>query len=261
MDKALTTSTQVIWEPWGGLGDALQYSTLPEMFNKELGVETYLSNSYVTRNPEITDLVWGTNPYIRGWSSLKATAGSVVNYIPVIGRSFIESIEENHGLTGRNFRPRIYYRPSISKSLYGKTLIDLSAVTLANGPYSIVSEKLRFWLDNEVEIYGPENFLTIEFSGINRIAPTPPFPRAKSKGPHVNLETLHVQSIFELADAIGSSRRFIGQHSGGVALCAALKHSNPDLEITCLISHALANSNRQNVDKIHNYADVSYTPI
>ena len=50
----------------GGLGDALQFSTLPEEFYKQEGRKTYIVEDAPFRNQEIYDLVWGKNPYVLG---------------------------------------------------------------------------------------------------------------------------------------------------------------------------------------------------
>ena len=41
----------------GGLGDNLQFSTLPEEFYKQQGRDTYISSQASFRNQEIYDLV------------------------------------------------------------------------------------------------------------------------------------------------------------------------------------------------------------
>jgi len=55
----------IISQPWGGLGDNLHYSTLPELFSNK-GYDVYISNNNKVRNSEIFDLVWKMNPYIKG---------------------------------------------------------------------------------------------------------------------------------------------------------------------------------------------------
>lgn len=49
----------IIYQPWGGLGDNLQYSTLPELFN-EKGIKCYIHVDNSTRNDnEVYDIIWG----------------------------------------------------------------------------------------------------------------------------------------------------------------------------------------------------------
>ena len=51
--------SDVFLKAWhGGLGDALQFSTLPEEFYKQQGRKTYIVEDAPFRNPEIYDLVW-----------------------------------------------------------------------------------------------------------------------------------------------------------------------------------------------------------
>ena len=46
-------------QPWGGLGDNLQFTTLPRLFH-ERGIDFYLSVQNTYRNPEIYDFVGKT---------------------------------------------------------------------------------------------------------------------------------------------------------------------------------------------------------
>ena len=51
--------SDVILGAWhGGLGDSLQFSTLPEEFYKQQGRETYIWQDAPFRNQEIYYLVW-----------------------------------------------------------------------------------------------------------------------------------------------------------------------------------------------------------
>ena len=60
---------------FGGLGDNLQFSTLPEEFSKQQGRDTYIVSETTFRNKEIYDLVWGCNPYVKGVKDGRRTAG------------------------------------------------------------------------------------------------------------------------------------------------------------------------------------------
>ena len=83
----------------GGLGDNLQFSTLPEEFHKQQGRDTYIWSQASFRNQEIYDLVWGCNPYIKGIKDGTWTAGDT----PEIGHKTlvsdcISNWEALHGL-------------------------------------------------------------------------------------------------------------------------------------------------------------------
>ena len=59
--------SDVYLKAWhGGLGDALQFSTLPEEFGKQQGRKTYIVADAPFRNEGIYDLVWDKNPYVLG---------------------------------------------------------------------------------------------------------------------------------------------------------------------------------------------------
>ena len=59
--------SDVYLKAWhGGLGDALQFSTLPEEFSKQQDRKTYIVEDAPFRNEGIYDLVWDKNPYVLG---------------------------------------------------------------------------------------------------------------------------------------------------------------------------------------------------
>ena len=62
---------------FGGLGDHLQFSTLPEEFFKKFKkkVKIYIFENSSFRNKEIYDLVWKKNPFVIGMSKLKPNSG------------------------------------------------------------------------------------------------------------------------------------------------------------------------------------------
>ena len=94
----------------GGLGDSLQFSTLPEEFSIQQGRDTFVWDRAFFRNPEIAQLVWGQNPYIKGVKGGKWNAGDIpeIKFENVAGNS-IGSWEQLHGLEPRNKYPKIYY--------------------------------------------------------------------------------------------------------------------------------------------------------
>ena len=98
----------------GGLGDNLQFSTLPEEFHKQQGRDTYIWSQASFRNQEIYDLVWGCNPYVKGVKDGRRTAGDTpeINFVNPNGYySSITNWEYLHGLEPTNSLPKIYYEP------------------------------------------------------------------------------------------------------------------------------------------------------
>ena len=103
----------IIHQPWGGLGDNLQYSTLPELFSRK-GFDVYISVNNKVRNQEIFDLVWGQNPYVKGISVDSPNAGECKNWnwpSEEQNEYSMHRIEMSHGFEKTNFFPKIYYVP------------------------------------------------------------------------------------------------------------------------------------------------------
>jgi len=118
---------KILYQPWGGLGDNLQFSTLPEMFSK-LGYEVYISKNNRYRNFEIFELVWKLNPYVKGISSERHNIGDICSYTRIHPqKSIIYNQEASHGIVPENEIPKIFYTPKIINEFQDKIFVDLSA--------------------------------------------------------------------------------------------------------------------------------------
>jgi hypothetical protein len=207
----------VISQLWGGLGDNLQYSTLPRRYS-ELGYEVYVSYNNACRNREIFDLVWKCNPYIKGITEEPANAGACISTpIPNCTTSFIANIEMAHHLSHPYSRfPEIYYRPQIIEELRNTVLYDLTSVS-ANYP----DHYLQRSISRLLEPYSDLDQKQIVFQQIeNRISTT---------------HSYMIRTIYEYCDAIASCKAFICLHSGGSVLAAAIKQDLPYPTIHCLL--------------------------
>ena len=116
---------------FGGLGDSLQFSTLPEEFYKQQGKETYIWADAPFRNQEIYDLVWGKNPYVKGRKSGPRTAGDLLEY----GNrkktgDWIKDWESVHGLEPVNSLPKIYYKPEKVEGFEDTILVDFTSISI-----------------------------------------------------------------------------------------------------------------------------------
>src|SRR5262249_45456565 len=121
----------IIHQPWGGLGDNLQFSTLPEMFASR-GTCTLVSTRNAVRNPEIDSLVWGTNPFISGVSDAEPNAGEsrgpIVHSLPR-SLNHIERIECAHGFEPVHRFPKVYYKPTPIPELSGAVIVDVGSTS------------------------------------------------------------------------------------------------------------------------------------
>jgi hypothetical protein len=208
--------TIIIYQPWGGLGDNLQFSTLPKLYS-ELGYDVYISASNVYRNPEIYDLVWKNNPYIKGISELPPNAGSCKG-CQHMDQPYIKNIELSHGIThGTDRYPTIYYTPKKIEALCNTVVYDITSSTSI---YSDDFIKTKF--TSQLEQYPECEKRKIQFEQIkNRMTPD------------LHHDVIEINSIFDLCDVIFSCKAFICTFSGSVVLASAVKNSQSSPYIHC----------------------------
>lgn len=174
----------IIEQPWGGLGDNLQFSTLPEM-GKKLGFEVWISNKNAYRNPDIKKLVWDLNPHIAGFTDEPSNIsyGHVTTNIV----SYWES--QFFGKT-ENDLPKLYYKPKKLSEYSDKIVIDPNAI----------SSKINF--DSIIEKYKDQDPIILNSS-------------------YGDLKSVNTKDIFEWIDIITSCKKFICQYSGSSVAVAA----------------------------------------
>jgi hypothetical protein len=216
--------SMIIHQPWGGLGDNLLWSTLPEMCHLN-GIECYISDRNCVRNQGIYDLVWGSNPYIKGPSIYQPNAG-LSRWPDDAGTRFvtdscIKKSEYFHGFEPINKYPKIYYQYKETPEVNGKTILDLSA---HNNSYNTSNLwnfiKNNCVLNNLVQIKHKNNFNN------NYLIK--------------DIETIDMENIFYYCDIINSCKEFICLYSGSSVLASAINKRNTKV----FIRHG---------DKIENY--------
>jgi hypothetical protein len=219
----------IIFQPWGGLGDNLQFSTLPEMA-KQKGYNVYISNKNAYRNNEICDLVWKHNPYIDGFTDEHPNAGStdgsredgiscqVDHARSVLGvASFVYCYEYLHGFNPVHKNPKIYYKPKFIKEVESYTLFDLGTITLKND-YNI--EKLAKFIQTK---YGSNNSFLLKHKNNIDINNTYRIESDKK---------IEFSNIFEFTDLIYSCKKFVCLWGGANALASAIyEHSNKTADV------------------------------
>ena len=215
----------VIIGAWhGGLGDSLQFSTLPEEFYKQQGRKTYLWASAPFRNQGIWQLVWRYNPYVLGSKEGERTAGDLptIEYSNVAGNC-ISNWEQLHGLKPTNKYPKIYYKPKTLPGYDKVYLVDFTSISINYDP-SLLRRKL-----NEIQWQHPDRlFLEVTFnkdlSGNSSL-------NAYKTG----LPPLLVDNIFEYYDIMASARGLVALSSGASHLSSAVKEHNRNLDSICLM--------------------------
>ena len=206
----------------GGLGDNLQFSTLPEEFHKQQGRDTYIWSQASFRNQEIYDLVWGHNPYVKGIKDGDWSAGDTPDRHRVIESDCISNWEALHGLKPTNKYPKIYYEPEKISSFDNVILVDLSSISITYD-----EEKILKLYDAVRKTHEGMVFLEVEFT--NKIK------GATIIEPDVT-GVVEIESIFTYVDLMYSSFGVVSLHSGQNHLASAIKNQyNNDLEVYCLM--------------------------
>ena len=222
----------------GGLGDSLQFSTLPEEFYKQQGRETYVADGCSFRNKEIYDLVWGCNPYVKGVKEGERNAGDIPDIQFTNKNGYYSSItnwEELHGLEPKNTLPKIYYTPKKLVGYEDTILVDLSSISLKhNGdkssfPPAYDQKEVLEEYNKLRRMYKECRFGAIQFEQ----------DLEANTFPVISDVDVPVKSIFHYCDLMASSYGIIGLYSGQSALSAAIIEYNPDLVSLCLISEAV----------------------
>lgn len=222
MLKYISKNSVCIYQPYSGLGDHLQHSTLPEFFHSR-GKKVYISNRCKYRNDEIKELVWGSNPYVYGFSDSEPTAGlgclSIQQKAIKVWKPTtisLSNIEASHGFYSDQPKPKIYYKPKEVLELKDVLLVDASACTCF-GAYTktLILDMIKI------------------LSTVRQITPSVLFVKSKkvqykehedlSSG---NFDTFYVNSIFEYCDAISSCKHFVSLMSGGHSLAQAFRSEN-----------------------------------
>lgn len=201
----------------GGLGDALLFSTLPELYAR-IGYEVWISEEPAFRNEETYEMVWGMNPFVLGRVSEQANVGGWVfdrpqhEHVKMAKRctSPISSVEKLHGFEGLGKYPRIYYTPKFLPQWRDKVIADsrsISQKTTQKMFHDFVIHTSKYHSFNHVEMV----ILESKHSGHSGSDCLPENDRH------------FVSSIFEYADIIFSCKAFLVAESGGQLLASAIK--------------------------------------
>lgn len=218
----------------GGLGDSLQFSTLPEQFSKQQGKKTYILESAPFRNPEIYELVWAKNPYIEGKKEGPWNAGDIpeIDYANITGNT-IQNWEKLHGLTPVNTHPKIYYEPEKHSDVKDIFIVDFSCISI-----DYDKNQLKNIFDNLKNNYPDRKFVSVYFK--NKV----------SDGKHNVYDLgfdgyIEIENIFRYCDLISSAYGLVALSSGASHLSSALKEYSPYLKSICIMPQKWYNTHKE----------------
>jgi len=221
----------------GGLGDALQFSTLPEEFYKQQGRKTYILEDAPFRNPEIYDLVWDKNPYVHGKKAGVWNAGDIPE-IPyqelcMSGKdsgNMISNWESFHGLKAVNSHPKIYYEPDMHDGFKDVFIVDYTSTTI-----DYDQNELKRILEDTKKEYPDKRFLSVDFT-----------KSVSSNSYDIGYDGyVEVESIFRYCDLIASSYGILTLSSGASHMSSAIKDYSPDLKSICVMSKKWYNYHKE----------------
>lgn len=245
--------SDVYLKAWhGGLGDALQFSTLPEEFSKQKGRKTYIVKDAHFRNPGIYDLVWGKNPYVLGKKEGIWNAGDLPN-IPYRKEGFLEingtgnmisNWEKFHRLEPTNIYPKVYYEPEKHTDIKDIFIVDFTSTTVNDN-----SKKVAECLDKIRNEYPDRKFISVSFQDIE--------VKNDFSGDIKFDGYIEVENIFRYCDLISSVYGYVSLHSGGTHLSSALKKYSPELKSICILSEPWYNEHKV-VDNHFLFDNVNY---
>ena len=216
MDK----EDKIILSYFSGIGDILQFSTLPARFT-ELGYKVYVSDQSLFRNPEIETLVYDLNPFILGKVKAPPNCGDGANIkLEHKTGSFIGDWELAHGLEPRGKYPEIYYKPKFDRLVSDKILMDITSISGKN-------------------IYDPQilkEFLHRNYTGNNILTCCFQSDMCSHILSMDEYDAIHVPNIFYYCNLIHSCKKLVTLHSGAMVMASALKKYG-ELDVDCLVTY------------------------
>lgn len=236
----------ILYQGGGGLGDNLQYTTLPELYSKQ-GHKVYISSKNAYRSDEMYDLIWKTNPYVEGVSDLPANAGSVMDPTPYAGTvSFIKSIELAHGLhNGYRKYPVIYYKPTKIKGIEKYLFYDPTFISDNGGSTSLNYNKSFTSIFNKYPTMTPYmiRFKKGYGKGVDKIK--------KNSVNSMQTAVYEIENMKHYCDLLYSCKVFVCGFSGGSVLASAIKQDNRTPEVYSFYSTAPHNQYLFKFENIH----------
>lgn len=239
LEKVEKAKQLVIQIPFGGLGDHLAYSSLPELLWEQKGIKTFISNKSIFRSKAIRDFVWKLNPYItfideKGWFIYKPSLDDFLTIDEYLQKLF--NLDANRC-------PKVYYEPNLIEELKGKNIVDPSfgPTGKANGYFAPDFHRrfIKYLTSNVGEFVLIAHKHSGTKNNLQKLIKT-----------ELNPDCYTVSTIEELADTLFSARNRYLLHSGACSLSAAL---NLQSNILNYIKPSTYNSYKYS---INNYVDL-----
>lgn len=217
---------------YGGLGDHLVFSALPEFFTKKLGIKFQISSRSPFFQEEIKEIVWSNNPYVEFTDRPGVKMGC-----PIVEKfkNYNDAYADIFGMEKGERTIKLYYQPK--KMMAGEDEIVCDLTFGPSGEHNGYTEKI--FIDNAV------NYLRNNYKNKTLVLLLPktnyankPIIEAIRKS-DLKFKIQPVNSISQLADFLYSYPERILLYSGAASLAASMelpatvlcnKLSNPNFQ-------------------------------
>jgi hypothetical protein len=207
----LTSRRFVIGTPYGGLGDHLFLSSLPEIIkSNHPDAVVYLSSQSKFRDNQLQEIIWNSNPFLDGtvdepYEDLfcRAEAGKAENQEFVI-KSIVRSLNLKH--SNSDILPKIYnlnrFKSELPELSPEKILADFNYISYVG---AITNRSLR----EIIEKYPPSDIILVN-------------PRRSLRRAFPDLDCIATKSLHEYTSVLARAQKFVCLPSGGAMLALAL---------------------------------------
>lgn len=210
----MTTSVNFS-QPWGGLGDNLQFSNLPKLYNS-IGTKFFISIFNYTRNKEIEDLVWIKNDFVSRNKRIFPNVGYKVlidSNFRLVNQEYnnIQNINVLHG-----FEPGLGF-PEFNLSEYNlknqskefDLILDVNAFSLFKGGVHLYDEEE---FNNMINSYTSASSIELIFPNLY-----------KKNIVNKTSNKLEIYRLKDLIEVLLNTKTFVCLNSGSHVLAAGLK--------------------------------------
>ena len=205
------SDVKTIYQPWGGLGDNLAHSIIPELCNIA-GYKCFLSKNNAYRNEQIYDLIWKANPFLEKEQpdthdlSWLDRCGEYENK----GLNHVQVIQKTYGFNTSFEYPKIYYTPKFLPEYKNSTFIDFNSISVGYDK-DILQNKLRqLMIENKMH----DNVFIVTHSKIDNTQYKLDFAT----------EIIDINDLFFYSDIVYSCKNIIKLNSGMTNLASTIKN-------------------------------------
>jgi hypothetical protein len=209
----LTVEKVVFGQPWGGLGDNLQYSNLPKLYH-DSGKKFYVSAFNNVRNKNIRKFCWENNPYNFGTVYQKPNIGwkkwidNNQAFEEIDDLNIIQKINLMHGFDKGLGYPTLNISKELSRSKVKYSyIVDLNAISTV--PNEAGWEEIN-------DVIKDRKLININYPSVKNLSPYPDYFNFDKQ--------MNIISINDLVETLSKTETFVCLNSGSHTIAAGLKN-------------------------------------